>query len=729
MADVSEPQVAQEPVVPEAVADEVMADVAEPQVAQLPGTTETSAEMTIAEVSESDSFEKTEDLELTENISQKSEKESLVESALADMLSSNQSDEKPDLSTKDEAVNDVLSDMLSEDVNNDKQPSEEKSDETVAENDHLDEDQIQELNSEENSADQDESDNLVKTDFSEDIAASVDNPEVRNELNPQNVFDAQETQIDKEPDIAVQEEILSDVTDNESVSSEVQTDSSVDTDDVVETESELSVSEENTETVRSSDSSFAEAKDESVMPEEAVIVDVESEEQNENKSLAPKQIDVAEIEDALRKGQNIDEMLNDDLDLESLLFRQQNEDQQEEESSEESSDRESSNDSIYDEEPHNLDGVDNPAILQENVDNQGSIESQEEIEQSSDNSIDEIEAPEENVEAAEELEQQKRAEDITPEVDSVTIDDEQHDDPSEDQSLSSAEQQNEDVSSDEISTIESVDDSSGDSLEIDAEDPASHGESADDHSESAEDLEQLNASAEEENNGTTDNTTFTPLNESPSEQSQIDESVVAVEEQQDEDLSQNDISEPLNWKIPEQDGYDLTGGEGLEDDLVNPSENIESESGEGFIVQDSFVDIDDSKTSTNSSGYTDNAILNMLHHGPADNTIKTESSSSGDLSDDDLISMLNDSPSDNDPDNGDLASENSPELSADDEHTESGDLTPKQHQYLVDELNLARLYFETGDTDEALKMVEEIINQGSDDLVVKAHELRTEYGY
>ena len=57
-----------------------------------------------------------------------------------------------------------------------------------------------------------------------------------------------------------------------------------------------------------------------------------------------------------------------------------------------------------------------------------------------------------------------------------------------------------------------------------------------------------------------------------------------------------------------------------------------------------------------------------------------------------------------------------------------GDLTPKEHQYYVDELNLARLYFETGDTEEAIKIIDDVKEHGSDDLKIEAANIMQTYG-
>ena len=55
-------------------------------------------------------------------------------------------------------------------------------------------------------------------------------------------------------------------------------------------------------------------------------------------------------------------------------------------------------------------------------------------------------------------------------------------------------------------------------------------------------------------------------------------------------------------------------------------------------------------------------------------------------------------------------------------------LNAKQHQYYVDELNLARLYFETGDTEEALKIIDDVKEHGSSDLKEEASKIIETYG-
>ena len=65
----------------------------------------------------------------------------------------------------------------------------------------------------------------------------------------------------------------------------------------------------------------------------------------------------------------------------------------------------------------------------------------------------------------------------------------------------------------------------------------------------------------------------------------------------------------------------------------------------------------------------------------------------------------------------------------DEEHSDDFEgLNAKQHQYYVDELNLARLYFETGDTEEALKIIDDVKEHGSSDLKDEAAKIIETYG-
>lgn len=52
----------------------------------------------------------------------------------------------------------------------------------------------------------------------------------------------------------------------------------------------------------------------------------------------------------------------------------------------------------------------------------------------------------------------------------------------------------------------------------------------------------------------------------------------------------------------------------------------------------------------------------------------------------------------------------------------------KEYQYYVDELNLARLYFETGDTEEAIKIIDDVKENATEDLKEEAIKIMQSYG-
>ena len=72
--------------------------------------------------------------------------------------------------------------------------------------------------------------------------------------------------------------------------------------------------------------------------------------------------------------------------------------------------------------------------------------------------------------------------------------------------------------------------------------------------------------------------------------------------------------------------------------------------------------------------------------------------------------------------------ENSANFDGEENSDDFEGLNAKQHQYYVDELNLARLYFETGDTEEALKIIDDVKEHGSSDLKDEAAKIIETYG-
>ncbi|MGN1281332.1 MAG: FimV/HubP family polar landmark protein [Succinivibrio sp.] len=78
---------------------------------------------------------------------------------------------------------------------------------------------------------------------------------------------------------------------------------------------------------------------------------------------------------------------------------------------------------------------------------------------------------------------------------------------------------------------------------------------------------------------------------------------------------------------------------------------------------------------------------------------------------------------------GPIGSDELNDAELDNEHSSAAyeGLSAKEHQYYVDELNLARLYFETGDTEEALKIIDDVKEHGSDDLKDEASKIIETY--
>ena len=150
----------------------------------------------------------------------------------------------------------------------------------------------------------------------------------------------------------------------------------------------------------------------------------------------------------------------------------------------------------------------------------------------------------------------------------------------------------------------------------------------------------------------------------------------------------------------------------------------------------------------------DNDIMNMLSSADSSNSVSAESFNSDDITNmlqsaskaspdiDSRINEIKSSVSDdkiskeNEQDNvlEQVFDRIGPISAIDDEPfdsvqtSSSKELTAKEHQYYVDELNLARLYFETGDTEEAIKIIDDVKEHGSDDLKQEALKIIESYG-
>ncbi len=186
----------------------------------------------------------------------------------------------------------------------------------------------------------------------------------------------------------------------------------------------------------------------------------------------------------------------------------------------------------------------------------------------------------------------------------------------------------------------------------------------------------------------------------------------------------------VSWMVPETEEFDVTGGRGAQN--AYRRQDIPMPRQEDFPSDDQLPPPDykapdaategqmEALNTPSAENYTDavsdNAILNMLHKGIGED----ETSLDGvpplpSPEDDEFISNM--------------MMPASADAAGPEPEPQPREITEKQHQYLVDELNLARLYFETGDTDEAVKIVNEIAAQGSRDLQIKARQLLAEYGY
>ncbi len=195
----------------------------------------------------------------------------------------------------------------------------------------------------------------------------------------------------------------------------------------------------------------------------------------------------------------------------------------------------------------------------------------------------------------------------------------------------------------------------------------------------------------------------------------------------------------FDWKVPDDEGFDVTDGHG---------KDVPEQPGGADAAQGLSADAE--------SGGDEQSILNMLGgDAPAAGSVVPDRESAGaGLSDSDLMRMV-DAPESEIPAEGsveaDLAQHGGKKEDAakgaqateaasdtwsgemksapakEEPKVEYDGLTPKEHQYLSDSLNLARLYFETGDTDEAMKIVNDIKKRGSADLKAQAEALLGEY--
>ncbi len=221
-----------------------------------------------------------------------------------------------------------------------------------------------------------------------------------------------------------------------------------------------------------------------------------------------------------------------------------------------------------------------------------------------------------------------------------------------------------------------------------------------------------------------------------------------TEKAHEEQASEQAENETVSWTVPEDDDLNGKSDDSVEAEDESSDEEDLKELEKRFSMSKEHYDAE-----------SENDLANML--GTEDVTDVKESLSEEEpdeepFSADDIASMLSSAAvsdeSLDDVDSYEEPEEVSPaqdpveeeldtvsdkigpidEDGADEDKSESIDdsdnvLSPKEHQYYTDELNLARLYFETGDTEEALKIIEDVKSHGSADLIEEADKVVESY--
>ncbi|WP_406018827.1 FimV/HubP family polar landmark protein, partial [Succinivibrio sp.] len=212
------------------------------------------------------------------------------------------------------------------------------------------------------------------------------------------------------------------------------------------------------------------------------------------------------------------------------------------------------------------------------------------------------------------------------------------------------------------------------------------------------------------------------ISEESASDAPVEETV--AEESQDSVSGQDEV---VSWEVP-QDEYDVV-----------------SESGQNDSVKEAAADLAQLEARIGSAGHymdpqAESDLMNMLGDGISPNENDLVQNEETAFSPEEISRMINGDTSQADvPDlqkvsntigpitaNADLTDQAT--LAENISEGEKEILTPKEHQYYVDELNLARLYFETGDTEEAIKIIEDVQEHGSLDLKKEASKVMEAYG-
>lgn len=229
----------------------------------------------------------------------------------------------------------------------------------------------------------------------------------------------------------------------------------------------------------------------------------------------------------------------------------------------------------------------------------------------------------------------------------------------------------------------------------------------------------------------------------------------------------NDDTKTVSWNVPEDEDEIVENemnhsvSESDSSKSVEKLESSENDETSDSELQSSKEDLQELEARIGSAGSmydpeADNDIMNMLSNASSDETAASDDS----FSSDDITNMLQ-SASKSTPDISSRINEIKSSVETDEKINEntnqdnvleqvfdrigpitaideepfendisapSKELTAKEHQYYVDELNLARLYFETGDTEEAIKIIDDVKEHGSDDLKQEALKIIESYG-
>ena len=229
----------------------------------------------------------------------------------------------------------------------------------------------------------------------------------------------------------------------------------------------------------------------------------------------------------------------------------------------------------------------------------------------------------------------------------------------------------------------------------------------------------------------------------------------------------NDDTKTVSWNVPEDEDEIVENemnhsiSESDSSQTVEDSAASVNEDASDNELQSSREDLQELEARIGSAGSmydpdADNDIMNMLSPASLNGDVSSDDTFSSDditnmlqsasKSTPDITSRINEIKSSVDTDvkidentNQDNVLEQvfdriGPITAIDEEPFESAqsatskELTAKEHQYYVDELNLARLYFETGDTEEAIKIIDDVKEHGSDDLKLEAIKIIESYG-